>query len=251
MQINPILYKLRGAKYLPSIDPKKGYWHIPLVEESKPLTAFTVPGKGLFEFTVMPFGLHAAPSTFQRLLDKVVTPDIAPNAFAYLDDIIVCTKTFEKHIQVLRKVFNRLYEACVVHVSKSSYHTHLPRKPANPQHRSSNRKAGEGGKEDASIEPDAPDPKHLTQYNRVDVPDNHSVPDTTIRHNENQASSSTSPGTRIVCQRSHGVGIPDVSGRESIPNTPRNNPFPSSTRGNEMQAAFQPRRHYSHHGSRG
>lgn len=110
-QVNATLDKLRGAKYLSTIDLKNGYWQVPLTEESKPITAFTVPGKGLFEFTVMPFGLHSAPSTFQRLLDKVITPDMAPHAFAYLDDIVICTGTFEGHVRVLHKVFKRLYDA--------------------------------------------------------------------------------------------------------------------------------------------
>ena len=90
-QVNATLDKLRGARYLSSIDLKNGYWHVPLTERSKPLTAFTVPGKGLFEFKVMPFGLHAATPSFQRLLDRVITPDMAPSAFAYLDDIVICT----------------------------------------------------------------------------------------------------------------------------------------------------------------
>ena len=110
-QVNATLYKLRGARYLSSVDLKNGYWHVPLTERSKPLTAFTVPGKGLFEFKVMPFGLHAAAPTFQRLLDRVITPDMAPSAFAYLDDIVVCTKTLEEHVKTLEKVFQKLYEA--------------------------------------------------------------------------------------------------------------------------------------------
>ena len=107
-QVNAILDKLRGAKYLSSIDLKNGYWHVPLTDRSKPLTAFTVPGKGLFEFKVIPFGLHATASTFQRLLDRVITPDMGPNVFAYLDDIVVCTKTLEEHIKILKKVFQKL-----------------------------------------------------------------------------------------------------------------------------------------------
>ncbi|KAH8292632.1 hypothetical protein KR054_001713, partial [Drosophila jambulina] len=51
-------------------------------------TAFTVPGGGLFQWRVMPFGLHSAPATFQRALDSVIGPDLDPHAFAYLDDII-------------------------------------------------------------------------------------------------------------------------------------------------------------------
>ena len=110
-QVNATLDKLRGAKYLSTIDLKNGYWHVPLTEKSKPLIAFTVPGKGLYEFNVMPFGQHAAPTTFQRLLDQVITPEMAPKTFAYLDDIVICTKTLEDYLKVLETVFQRLYEA--------------------------------------------------------------------------------------------------------------------------------------------
>ncbi|XP_018578275.1 uncharacterized protein LOC108916491 [Anoplophora glabripennis] len=106
--INAILDKLRKARYISSLDLKQGYWQIPLTAESKPITAFTVPGRGLFQFRVMPFGLHSAPATFQRLLDRIIGPEMEPYAFAYLDDIIVLGETFEEHLDNLREVFRRL-----------------------------------------------------------------------------------------------------------------------------------------------
>jgi len=75
------------------------------------LTAFTVAGKGLFKFTVMPFGLHSAPATFQRLLDQIITPELAPGAVAYLDDIVVVSATFTEHLKLLEEVFRRLHNA--------------------------------------------------------------------------------------------------------------------------------------------
>ncbi|KAL6417479.1 hypothetical protein ACFW04_012707 [Cataglyphis niger] len=63
------LDKLRGARYLSTLDLKEGYWQVPLDMESRPATAFTIPGRGLLQFRVMPFGLHSAPATFQRLLE--------------------------------------------------------------------------------------------------------------------------------------------------------------------------------------
>ena len=110
-QVNATLDKLQGAKYLSTIDFKNGYWHVTLTEESKALTAFILSGRGLFEFNLMPFSLHSAPSTFQRLLYRVITPDMAPYMFAYLDNIVVCTTTFQEHIEVLAKVFQKLYDA--------------------------------------------------------------------------------------------------------------------------------------------
>nr|XP_034194962.1 uncharacterized protein LOC117611144 [Osmia lignaria] len=109
--VNATLDKLRGARYLSTIDLKNGYWQVPLSPESRPLTAFTAPGRGLMEFVVMPFGLHSAPSTFQRLLDRVIPPEMAPHAFAYLDDIVIVTSTFEEHLRVLTEVFRRLRAA--------------------------------------------------------------------------------------------------------------------------------------------
>lgn len=80
-------------------------------ESSKEYTAFTVPGRGLFQWRVMPFGLHSAPATFQRALDKVIGPELEPHAFAYLDDIIITSATLDQHMEHLREVFRRLRQA--------------------------------------------------------------------------------------------------------------------------------------------
>lgn len=109
--INSILDKLRRARYISSIDLRHGYWQVPLSKESKPITAFTVPSRGLYQFRVMPFGLHSAPATFQRLMDKIIGPDLDPYCFAYLDDIVVLGDTFEHHLEMLREVFRRLRNA--------------------------------------------------------------------------------------------------------------------------------------------
>lgn len=59
----------------------------------------------------MPFGLLAAPATFQRLLNRVIGPDMEPRTFAYLDDIVVLGKTFEEYLTNLREVLQRLLDA--------------------------------------------------------------------------------------------------------------------------------------------
>nr|CAI5865101.1 unnamed protein product [Callosobruchus analis] len=112
--ISSILDKLRDAKYISSLDIKSAFHQIKLSEESKPLTAFTVPTRGLFQFTRMPFGLHSAPATWQRLIDKVLGADLDNHTFVYLDDIIICTPSFEKHIEVLRNVLKRIVDAGLV-----------------------------------------------------------------------------------------------------------------------------------------
>jgi len=110
-QVTATLDKLRGARYLSTLDLKNGYWQVPLAPESRPITAFTVPGKGLMQFRVMPFGLHSAPATFQRLLDGILGPELDPHVLVYLDDIIVTSQTFDEHLCHLAEVFRRLREA--------------------------------------------------------------------------------------------------------------------------------------------
>ncbi|XP_025163159.1 uncharacterized protein LOC105186048 [Harpegnathos saltator] len=102
-QISATLDRLRGARYLSSLDLKNGYWQVPLTKDSKPIIAFTVPGRGLRQFTVLPFGLHSAPATFQRLVDTVLGADLEPHVLVYLDDIIVLSTTLDEHMKHLRE----------------------------------------------------------------------------------------------------------------------------------------------------
>ncbi|KMQ90703.1 reverse ribonuclease integrase [Lasius niger] len=108
-QVTATLDKLRGARYLSTLNLKNRYWQVPLTPRL--ITAFTIPGRGLFQFRVMPFGLHSTPATFQRLLDTIIGPALEPHVFVYLDDIIVISRTFDEHLQLLAKVFRRLRDA--------------------------------------------------------------------------------------------------------------------------------------------
>lgn len=108
-RIDDMVERLGKARYLTTIDLCKGYWQVPLTERSKELTAFRTPW-GLFQFKVMPFGLHGAPATFQRLMDQVLS-DMSDFAAAYLDDIVIFSSTWEEHLQHLEKVLGRLQSA--------------------------------------------------------------------------------------------------------------------------------------------
>lgn len=111
---------LRDARYISSIDLRSAFWQIPLDEGSKEKTAFAVPGRGLFQFTVLPFGLSNAAQVQQRLMDAVFGPELEPHIFVYLDDIIITSETFEEeHIKLLREVASRLDNANLsVNISK-------------------------------------------------------------------------------------------------------------------------------------
>ena len=108
--MDSLMDKLRGAKYLSKIDLKAAYHQIPMARESKKYT-FAVPGSGLWQFTRMPFGLTNAPMTFQRLIDSLLGPELEPYVFGYLDDIIITTETFEEHLKWVEVVLKKLVDA--------------------------------------------------------------------------------------------------------------------------------------------
>ena len=59
----------------------------------------------------MPFGLCNAPGTFERLMGQVLSGLQWEVAILYLDDVIVHSKDFDRHLDRLIKVFGRIREA--------------------------------------------------------------------------------------------------------------------------------------------
>lgn len=94
-RMDDILERLQQFSYFAKIDMKCGFWQVPLAEDSISKTAIITPF-GLFEWTVLPFGLRNAPKAFQRIMDEVLRPHIGKICEVYIDDIIVYGATFEE-----------------------------------------------------------------------------------------------------------------------------------------------------------
>jgi hypothetical protein len=73
-------------------------------------TAFITPD-GLYEFRRLPFGLNNAPSTFQRLMDKVLSRLKWHMCLVYLDDVFVFGRNFQEHPERLELVLMALEKA--------------------------------------------------------------------------------------------------------------------------------------------
>ena len=85
-----IFSKLNGVKYFSTLDLRAGYHHIPLEKSLIPKTAFNSPF-GKYEYVKVPFGLAQALAYFQELMTKILKD--FDFAIAYLDDIIIFSKT--------------------------------------------------------------------------------------------------------------------------------------------------------------
>ncbi|MCG8048996.1 MAG: reverse transcriptase domain-containing protein, partial [Candidatus Thiodiazotropha endolucinida] len=109
-RIDESLDQLAGSKWFSCLDMNAGYWQVELDPEDRKKTAF-ISRKGLFEFKVLPFGLCNAPASFERLIEIVLAGLHWETCLVYLDDIIVCGKTFEDMVKNLGEVFERLQEA--------------------------------------------------------------------------------------------------------------------------------------------
>lgn len=105
-----------------SIDLSDAFWQVPSDRESQLKTAFRVPGRGLYMHTCMAMGLFISAQIMSKLLDMVLGCNLKPSVFCYLDDIVICTETFDEHIAMIEEVSKRLrLENLTINVEKSKF----------------------------------------------------------------------------------------------------------------------------------
>ena len=100
--------KVANKKVFSKIDLRSAYWQFPMEKSSIEKTAFCPgPGYGLWEFTVMLYGLTGTTQTCQRGLDKVLK-DCKHCVDNYMDDCTIFSENMETHIRDLRMVLDKL-----------------------------------------------------------------------------------------------------------------------------------------------
>ncbi len=103
---------MEDAKFWTALDAASAYWSVELEEKDRKKTAFSIP-HGKFEFNVMTFGLRNAGATYQRMMDIVLSGLPPDRVLAYLDDIVILSKKFEEHKEIIDIVLEKLGAASI------------------------------------------------------------------------------------------------------------------------------------------
>lgn len=103
-----IIDSAQDFKYFTALDLRWGYNDVHIKEGDEWKAAFTTKC-GLFEPTVMFFGLTNLPATFQAMMNHIFADLIVMGkVHIYLDDILIETLTIEEHQKLVKEVFKRL-----------------------------------------------------------------------------------------------------------------------------------------------
>ena len=100
-----------GAKSITVCDVQSAYWQILIAKKDCHRTAF-VTSKGKYVFKVLPFGIFNAPWVFQLVMSLgFANFGEGSGLLVYMDDVIVCSATWEAHLRLLEDMFRALQAA--------------------------------------------------------------------------------------------------------------------------------------------
>jgi hypothetical protein len=108
-RIDDLFNQLRGASVFSKTDLQLGYHQRKIREYDIPKTAF-MSRYGLYEYTVMSFGLTNAPAYFMYLMNKVFMEYLDKFVMVFNDDILVYSRSEEEHEEHLRLALQMLRE---------------------------------------------------------------------------------------------------------------------------------------------
>ena len=111
--MNQLLHSVAGQNglFYSSLDLRSGFLQIPLKPGlSRQLTSFCDPLSGLrYQYTAAPFGLSASPSAMILVLMGIMSPLISQSiAYAYMDDIITCSRDWPDVLLKLETILKTL-----------------------------------------------------------------------------------------------------------------------------------------------
>lgn len=103
-RIDTIINNISKYKFFTTLDFPSAYHQIHLPEEFRKRLSFTTQW-GTYSFSRLMFGLRSAASSFQMLVDTMIDESKLQGVYAYQDDIIVASDSFEEMIEKLKILF--------------------------------------------------------------------------------------------------------------------------------------------------
>ncbi|XP_034218921.1 uncharacterized protein K02A2.6-like [Prunus dulcis] len=103
-RIDQLVDATAGHALLSFMDAYSGYNQIFMNPEDQAHTSF-ITDRGLYCYKAMPFGLKNAGATYQRLVNHLFAPLIGNTMEVYVDDMLVKSRTADKHIPNLSAMF--------------------------------------------------------------------------------------------------------------------------------------------------
>ncbi|KAI5164039.1 hypothetical protein NEAUS03_2416, partial [Nematocida ausubeli] len=108
-EIKQIYERMENSRIYSVIDLKDGYHQIKIKEEDRHKTAFEVPTtRKVYEWCGMVMGYKNAPMIFQRIMDRTMRGLLGNGVEVFVDDIIIHSKTYKEHRELVEKVIERL-----------------------------------------------------------------------------------------------------------------------------------------------
>ena len=98
---------LKDAKAFTVCDANKGFFQVPLAEESKKLTAMLTP-EGVYVHNVLAMGLSLALDVFEMIIKDMIKG--LPGVINIADDLLIFGSTIEEHDNNLLAVLDRCKE---------------------------------------------------------------------------------------------------------------------------------------------
>ncbi|WVZ52559.1 LOW QUALITY PROTEIN: hypothetical protein U9M48_003607 [Paspalum notatum var. saurae] len=108
-RIEDLFDQLKGACVFSKIDLRSFYHQLRIRPSDTPKTAF-ISRYGLYEYTVMSFGLTNAPAFFMYMMNSVFMEYLDKFVVIFIDDILIYSKMEEEHEEHLRLVLQKLRE---------------------------------------------------------------------------------------------------------------------------------------------
>jgi hypothetical protein len=107
--VDNVIFQLGKSAWFSALDLQSGFWQIRMAPEDVKKTAL-VTKTGMYDWTVMPFGLKNATSIFTRIMSSVFKEIGDKFLRVCVDDLNIHSENWENHLQHLGVMLSRLRE---------------------------------------------------------------------------------------------------------------------------------------------